>query len=274
MFTGLITAAVALGVGQLVAGIVSPPASPVVAVGEAAIDRTPPPLKNFAINAFGSHDKTVLVAGILVLLAVFAAAFGVAAMRRLSYGLAGLAVFTGVGLIAALTRPTASASYAIPVLVGGAAGAVTMVLLVRAAHGGAAAVRGPEPAALETPGPSAGPPASAQPGASWVPARSSVDGAPQSAASTPDSRRQFLVTGSVAVAVAGASALVGRGLAERTSVSQALSALRLPKPVTALPPLKSGVDLGIPGLSSFVTPNSNFYRVDTAIVLPQVAPSS
>ena len=274
MFTGLITAAVALGVGQLVAGIVSPPASPVVAVGEAAIDRTPPPLKNFAINAFGSHDKTVLVAGILVLLAVFAAAFGVAAMRRLSYGLAGLAVFTGVGLIAALTRPTASASYAIPVLVGGAAGAVTMVLLVRAAHGGAPVARGPEPAALETPGPSAGPPASSQPGASWVPERSSVDGASPAAASTPDSRRQFLVTGSVAVAVAGASALVGRGLAERTSVSQALSALRLPKPVTALPPLKSGVNLGVPGLSPFVTPNSTFYRVDTAIILPQVAPSS
>ena len=28
------------------------------------------------------------------------------------------------------------------------------------------------------------------------------------------------------------------------------------------------------GLSSFVTPNNNFYRVDTAIILPQVAPSS
>jgi DMSO/TMAO reductase YedYZ molybdopterin-dependent catalytic subunit len=101
-----------------------------------------------------------------------------------------------------------------------------------------------------------------------------VDGTSPAAASTPDTRRQFLVTGSVAVAVAGASALVGRGLAERTSVSQALSTLRLPKPVTALPPLKSGVDLGIPGLSSFVTPNSSFYRVDTAIILPQVAPSS
>ncbi len=69
------------------------------------IDLTPPPLKNFAISEFGSHDKAVLVAGILVLLAVFAAAFGVAAMRRLGYGLAGLAVFTGVGLIAALALP-------------------------------------------------------------------------------------------------------------------------------------------------------------------------
>jgi DMSO/TMAO reductase YedYZ molybdopterin-dependent catalytic subunit len=74
--------------------------------------------------------------------------------------------------------------------------------------------------------------------------------------------------------VAGVSALVGRGLAERTSVSQALASLRLPKPKTALPPLQSGVNLGIPGLSPFVTPNSSFYRVDTALILPQVAPSS
>ena len=68
LITGLITALVALGVGQLVAGISSPQAAPVVAVGDAAIDLTPPPLKNFAISEFGSHDKTVLVAGILVLL--------------------------------------------------------------------------------------------------------------------------------------------------------------------------------------------------------------
>jgi DMSO/TMAO reductase YedYZ molybdopterin-dependent catalytic subunit len=266
----LITAAVALGVAQLVAGIISAQSSPVVAVGEASIGLTPAPVKNFAISAFGSHDKTVLVAGILVVLAVFAAAIGVAAMRRLAYGLAGLALFMGVGLLAALTRPTASASYVWPVLIGGAAGVFTMVRLVRAAHAGLPAARRPEPAAAQASGPGD----DTGPGASWVPARQSADITPSASASGPDGRRQFLVTGSVAVAVAGVSALVGRGLAERTSVSQALASLRLPRPATALPPLKSGVNLGIPGLSSFVTPNSNFYRVDTAIILPQVAPSS
>jgi DMSO/TMAO reductase YedYZ molybdopterin-dependent catalytic subunit len=277
VITGLITAAVALGVGQLVAGIISPQASPVVAVGEAAIGLTPPPVKNFAISEFGSHDKTALVIGILVLLAIFAAAIGVAAMRRLAYGLAGLAVFTAVGLIAALTRPTASAGYAVPVLVGGAAGMFTMVRLVRAAYASdVPAVRGPEPAAVEPrgPGDSAGPGEHAEPGASWVPARGSAGSETRVAASAPADRRQFLVTGSVAVAVAGASALVGRGLAERNSVSQARATLRLPKPVTPLPPLPAGVNLRIPGLTPFVTPNSNFYRVDTAIILPQVAPST
>jgi DMSO/TMAO reductase YedYZ molybdopterin-dependent catalytic subunit len=67
--------------------------------------------------------------------------------------------------------------------------------------------------------------------------------------------------------------LGGRLLAESATVTTAERTLRLPGPVRpAL--LPAGVDLDIPGLSSFVTPNSAFYRVDTAIVLPQIPPSS
>ena len=277
LVTGLIAALVALGVGQLVAGITSPQAAPVIAVGDSAIDLTPPPLKNFAISEFGSNDKTVLQIGILVLLLVFAAAIGVAAMRRLAYGLAGLGVFTAIGLVAALTRPTAGPSYAIPVLIGGAAAALTMTLLVRAANADAGVARpamdsagddlgwlGQGTGAPELPADAAPP----EPGASWVP--------PQRPApvATTQPRRQFLITSTTAVAVAGASALVGRGLAERTSVSQAQASLRLPAPRSAVPPLPPGVNLNIPGISPFVTPNSAFYRVDTALLLPQVAPSS
>ena len=42
----------------------------------------------------------------------------------------------------------------------------------------------------------------------------------------------------------------------------------------AAPPLPAGSDLHIPGLSSFITPNGSFYRVDTALLLPQVDPST
>ena len=96
--TGLITACVAIGVAQLIAGITGPQFSPVVAIGGVAIDSTPAQVKNFAISAFGSNDKRVLVTGILVVLAVFAALVGVAALHRLGYGLAGLTVFTLIGL--------------------------------------------------------------------------------------------------------------------------------------------------------------------------------
>ena len=118
MATGLITAFVAIGVAQSVAGFTGPQFAPLVAVGGAAIDNAPPPVKNFAISAFGSNDKRVLVAGILVVLAVFAALIGVAALHRLALGLAGLAVFTLIGLLAALTRPDFGAIDALPVLLG------------------------------------------------------------------------------------------------------------------------------------------------------------
>ena len=52
-------------------------------------------MKDFAITEFGSHDKFVLVSGILVVLAVFAAVLGALAVRRLWYGSVGLAVWLG-----------------------------------------------------------------------------------------------------------------------------------------------------------------------------------
>src|SRR5262249_30493162 len=69
----------------------------------------------------------------LLVLAVFAALIGVAALRRLAYGLAGLAAFTLIGLGAVLTRPDHGSIDALPVLVGAVVGAFTMVLLVRGA---------------------------------------------------------------------------------------------------------------------------------------------
>jgi DMSO/TMAO reductase YedYZ molybdopterin-dependent catalytic subunit len=57
-------------------------------------------------------------------------------------------------------------------------------------------------------------------------------------------------------------------------VVRARTALRIPAATRPAPPLPAGVNLGIPGLSSFITPNSAFYRVDTAIILPEVDPAT
>src|SRR5258707_14897777 len=120
----------ALGVGQFVAGLTGASGSPVVAVGQLQIDFTPPWLKNFAIREFGAHDKLVLVSGILVVLAVFAAVIGAAATRRLVYGMAGLAVFAVVGLTAAATRPTATFASLLPTLAATAAAAAVLGRLI------------------------------------------------------------------------------------------------------------------------------------------------
>ena len=304
---------VALGVGQLVAGIGRPQGSPVAAVGSAAIDHTPPAVKNFAISAFGSHDKTVLILGILVVLAVLSAAIGIAAMRNLRYGYIGLVIFAVIGLAAALTRPNAVLWDALPTLIGALAGAYALKLLVRAAGGesprgrvpagsGHAAVprpgrpRGvapapdftvpddpalaepphedPSPAADPAPARSAAPPGPSGPPRPVSRARSGPPSADPPRAPWQPGRRSFLTAGVVAAAAGGVGILGGRTLSERSSVSTALAHIRFPKAAQPVPPLPSGVNLDIKGLTSFVTPNSSFYRVDTALILPQVAPQS
>ena len=72
----------ALGVAQLAAGITGPLGSPVVAVGDVAINLTPVPLKEFAIVHFGSHDKDALLTGVLAVLLAAAMAAGLLAVRR------------------------------------------------------------------------------------------------------------------------------------------------------------------------------------------------
>ena len=131
--SGVLAAAVAMGAAQFASGLGVPQSSPMLAVGQAAIDLTPPPVKDFAISAFGAHDKTVLLGGIPVILALYAAVVGILAVRWLTFGMWGLAIFASIGLAAALTRPTATAGYVVPTLVGAAAGAVALTLLARAA---------------------------------------------------------------------------------------------------------------------------------------------
>jgi DMSO/TMAO reductase YedYZ molybdopterin-dependent catalytic subunit len=290
---GVLAAATALGVGQLVAGLTGANGSPVVAVGQLQIDFTPPWLKNFAINEFGSDDKLALVSGILVVLGIFAAVIGVAATRRLGYGMAGLLVFAAIGLTAAATRPTASVASLLPTLAATAAAAIVLRVLIgrigppswagaSAAPqawgdtGEADADGAADPGELAAPDL---PPGMGQPGGVIRPSagqgRDWLAGAPGPSGPAEPARRGFLAASAATAGVAAVAGLAGRLLAERSSVTTARNAIKLPKPVPAtvqtLPP---GVDLNIPGLASFITPNNNFYRVDTAIVLPEVDPTS
>jgi DMSO/TMAO reductase YedYZ molybdopterin-dependent catalytic subunit len=300
--TGVLAAAVAIGAAQLAAGLTVPQSSPVLAVGQAAIDLTPPPVKNFAISAFGAHDKTVLLGGILVVLALYAALVGMVAVRRLKFGMWGLALFAFIGLTAALTRPNSTPEYVVPTLVGAAAGAFALARLARAA-----ARLSPSPARARpaTPPPATPPPASPEaadsprptppdaltppdlPAPPVVPARPAEPAAETPAYSftylpNPDDqgpsgwpgRRQFLVASGIAAAAAAAGTLAGRELITRRNVSQARAALRFPRPAVSAPPLPAGSNLDISGLSSFITPNDSFYRVDTALLLPQVDPAT
>jgi len=269
--TGLLATAAAIGVAQLVAGITGSAGEPVIAVGSAAIDLTPVPVKDFAIQHFGSHDKMVLLAGIYIVLAFFAMLTGIAARRRLAYGLAGLAVFAALGVAAEATRPVSGPADAIPTLVGVAAGAIVLRLLARSAA--AQPARPAEtPASLTDPVvvPSR---AAGQSGGGPPPAPSPGRLPGGDSPGTPN-RRRFLLTAAGAAALAAGGAGAGQALLSRFNVTAARSAIRLPRPAASGPAPPPGADLAVPGISPFTTPNGSFYRVDTALSLPQVPPET
>jgi hypothetical protein len=130
---GFLAAATAIGVATLAAAFVRPQASPIIAVGGAFIDRTPPALKNFAVQHFGENDKTILLGGMYVTIAFIAMGIGCLARRNVSIGVAGLAAFGLFGAFVAITRPESRTADVIPSVVGGIAGVAALLWLARAA---------------------------------------------------------------------------------------------------------------------------------------------
>jgi len=130
---GFLAAAVALGVANLVAAFVRPQASPIIAVGEAFIDRTPPWLKNFAVQKFGENDKNMLLLGMYVTIALIAIVIGMLAWRHVAIGVAGIGLFGLFGAFVAITRPESHATDVIPSVIGGIAGIAVLIWLISVA---------------------------------------------------------------------------------------------------------------------------------------------
>ncbi|MFE5628521.1 molybdopterin-dependent oxidoreductase [Streptomyces sp. NPDC056543] len=235
---GLLAAFTALAAAELVAGLARPAAGPVTVVGGVVIDRTPAAVKDFAIRTFGENDKAVLQLGILAILALIAVGLGVLGLSHRRSGAAGVLLFGAVGAAAALSRPDSTGiGDALPSIVGAVAGALSLYVLA--------------------------------PKAGRVPARSGAGGQGDTGAW---SRRGFLAAaGATAVAAASAGAL-GRFLTGRHGRGAVVSRdnLVLPKPSSAAPAVPAGARLKVPGITSFTTPNRDFYRVDTALIVPQV----
>jgi DMSO/TMAO reductase YedYZ molybdopterin-dependent catalytic subunit len=261
---GVAAAAVAIGTAELVAVATGAATAPLVAVGAAVVDLSPAPLKRFAIDTFGVYDKAALLTGTVVLLGGFAALVGVLAVRRLAAGLAGVGLFALVGVVAATTRPGAGPVAAVPSLVGGALAAATLWVLLRGPLEAPATWREPtEPA--DRPEPSG----RAEPSGDTV-----GEPSPYEVAEWRDQRRRFLTGVGVALGAAAVSGLGGRWLAQWRGVSAARSAVTLPAPASPAPPVPAAADLALPQLAPFTTPNVAFYRIDTALAVPQVDPAT
>ncbi|MFQ6228507.1 hypothetical protein ACLML9_14740, partial [Nocardia sp. NPDC002869] len=133
--SGLLAAAVVLGVGELVAALIAPAASPFLATGATVVDHTPQALREFAIEQFGTRDKLVLFLSMGAAMAVLAVVAGLLERRR-PYGSVLLAGLSVAVCIAVLQRPNATATFAVPILLGAGAGILTLrVLIGRAPRG-------------------------------------------------------------------------------------------------------------------------------------------
>ncbi len=259
--SGLLAGAVALGVGELVSSFARGLPSPLDAVGSEFIDRTPGWLKELAVDWFGTNDKRALRIGMLGVIALLALGLGMVASRRRAAAAVGFGAFGLLGAAAALHRPGADLADAVAPLLAAAAGAVALrVLLARLDPGPrpSADAGAEDEARPDDQGPGRG----LELTLATTDRKASVD------------RRGFLVTSAIAGGVAAVTAASGRRLRHRFDVAASRDALALPPPASPASVPPPGVEVGVDGVVPFVTPNDRFYRIDTALAVPQVKAES
>jgi DMSO/TMAO reductase YedYZ molybdopterin-dependent catalytic subunit len=236
--TGLLAAASALAIGELVAGLSSQLASPVISVGNQVVDAVPRPVKDFAIETFGTNDKIALLIGIYSIAAVLGLVFGVLAARRFWVGAAGIIAFGAVGVWAASGEVGAPWWAGAPSALGAVVGVAVLAVVLTAIG---------------------------------VPRSANVPLVPSSSFGDGLARRGFLQAAGATVVVAGAAAASGRWLQGRFSAAASRLSVTLPAAAETAPAVPEGVVLDVEGISPYLTPNDDFYRIDTNLTVPQLA---
>lgn len=243
---GGLAAGLGIAIGELMAGLVSGAPSLIIAIGDFVIENQPPGAKELIVEIFGTNNKLALNVGITITAIIIAGFLGVLGRRNWLVPLAGFAVAGLVGLGAALTRPLVE-----PVLA-----VITIALAI-----GIALVALRWMLSYTNPSWAAAPAAdTADP----------ADPAAAAAASMPDwDRRKFLqASGGVAVGAVVLGA-VGRNLIIESERAP-LEVAELPTPDAPLPAVPASASLDVEGITPIVTPNDEFYRIDTALVNPRV----
>ncbi|WP_028658833.1 molybdopterin-dependent oxidoreductase [Nocardioides insulae] len=245
---GVAAGALGLGVGEAVAGLLGATSSPVVALADRVIDLAPQQVKERSVEVLGTADKPVLVASVLVGTTALLALVGLLGARSYWLGIALLGVLAVVDAAALLADRSPEATPWASGLAWAVALAVTAVALRvllrpwRASADDAAPVAAP-PAATPTLAPAEEP---APPGFD---------------------RRRFLLAASAMTAVGVAGTWAGQ---LRTGPSTGRSAVVLPTAAVPAAPVPSGAELGVPGLTPYLTPNPDFYRIDIALRTPRL----
>ncbi|MCZ8380509.1 molybdopterin-dependent oxidoreductase [Mycobacterium sp. CPCC 205372] len=236
---GIAAAAVALGVAELVAVPFGPAADARTAVGSTVIDRTPGPVKEWAIATFGTADKlvlTVLVVAVILVIAAISARFE---SRRMPIGSLAIAAAGVLGAAAVLSRPGSSAIDVLPTVIGAVCG-IAVLRLLTSGRIKDAPDDGAESAGTE------GDPA--------------------------DRGRRLTLFGVGFLAVGAASGVAGAVLSRLTSsVSGDRQNFALPRVGRTAPEVPAAVQPANVDVAPFITSNADFYRIDTALTVPQLS---
>ena len=252
--SGLLAAFAGVGAAEGVASVVGT-TSPVVAVGTWAIDTSPAWLREWAISTFGVDDKQVLVLSMLLTIAVLGAVTGAIGVTRFRLA---LAVSAALGLIGVLAAATVRGAHD-PIVT---RLSPSVVALLVSTGGLALLLRGLQPQV----GPQ---PLTVGLGAQLTPREEPVEAGPKRelpAVMIP-SRRSFLTVAS-AVGVVGATGGAIWKLGEQGSYATS-SLITLPRPSSPAA-VVGKADFAIPGLTPYFTPNDDFYRIDTALIVPRL----
>ena len=231
---GVAAAAVALGVSELIAALLPGATSLVAAVGQVVIDLQPAGAKDLVVALFGTNDKVALEVVVVLASLAFGAVLGILAARRFALAAAGFVAFGVVGFAAALGDPQANAtSVAAQATVAVGLGLQTLSWLLARAPGSAGRGVPSHPRTRRAARSCCAPAPSACPRSSWVSAAEACSPVRARRRSPPPSCRS---------------------------------------PAETVPPLAAGADLAptTPGLTPIVVPNQDFYRIDTALLVPSV----
>ncbi|MGB3828907.1 MAG: molybdopterin-dependent oxidoreductase, partial [Ornithinimicrobium sp.] len=227
--------------GEAVAAVLSGVTGPIVAVGNRAVDWAPRPAKEFAIETFGTADKAVLIGSVLAVVGLLALAMGWLGVRRPRPALVGFSVLVAIAGLAMVTDRAASAGVFLRLL-------PLLAMAVVGIGGLAWMLRGLR--ARQHP-----------------PAETAGSSAMQSFAFD---RRAFVVAASAVAATGAAGGVLSRVFGGAAALGSRQS-LSLPSPSQSAPPVPAGVTFeDINGLTPYVTDNADFYRVDTALRVPDV----
>ena len=241
-FAGAVAVGAALAVGELAAGVFDGIPSPLLAVARFLVDIQPPGAKEIVVALFGTADKLAFQVLIVLIALGVGALLGRLAARRPDVATIVIVAFVAAGFAASLREPGAQ----VAITLGAAAveaivGVSVLQRLMRLVPGSSAAGTAPAVDALD-----------------W--------------------RRRALLRSGGAIAIGSvAVGALGRYLLEGQQAPPPSSG---GTPVPARPvDLPAGADiatadLATAGLAPIVVPNADFYRIDTAFVVPTVERST